>query len=121
MPSRKKLSQVDTVGGVRSRLDWSFDLIAERHGRKRKVPAFVSSFCFKNGLFLAIPARFERATFRLGGGPSILLRYGTTFSNVLLPRLPGIQRLFVAGIGGWLLSLVAEFSYLLISASLEGR
>ena len=26
--------------------------------------------------FLASPARFERAAFRLGGGPSILLRYG---------------------------------------------
>ncbi len=27
--------------------------------------------------YLAIPARFERATFRLGGGRSILLSYGT--------------------------------------------
>ena len=33
---------------------------------------------------MAIPARFERATFRLGGGPSILLRYGTMFSKVLI-------------------------------------
>ena len=29
-----------------------------------------------SGLFLAHPARFERATFRLGGGRSILLSYG---------------------------------------------
>ena len=33
---------------------------------------------------MAIPARFERATFRLGGGPSILLRYGTMLSKVLI-------------------------------------
>ena len=33
---------------------------------------------------MAIPARFERATFRLGGGPSILLRYGTMCSKVLI-------------------------------------
>ena len=28
-------------------------------------------------LFVALPARFERATFRLGGGCSILLSYGS--------------------------------------------
>lgn len=35
---------------------------------------------------MAIPARFERATFRLGGGPSILLRYGTMCSKVLISQ-----------------------------------
>ena len=33
-------------------------------------------------LFLARPARFERATFRLGGGRSILLSYGDIYQQL---------------------------------------
>ena len=33
---------------------------------------------------LASPARFERATFRLGGGRSILLSYGCLYKIVVL-------------------------------------
>ena len=33
-------------------------------------------------IFLASPARFERATFRLGGGRSILLSYGDIYQQL---------------------------------------
>ena len=45
---------------------------------QRKTPEKPNGF----GGFLAHPARFERATFRLGGGRSILLSYGCVFSFV---------------------------------------
>ena len=35
---------------------------------------------------MASPARFERATFRLGGGCSIQLSYGRIFNAVILPK-----------------------------------
>ena len=33
---------------------------------------------------MALPARFERATFRLGGGCSILLSYGSKFESLCI-------------------------------------
>ena len=51
----------------------------------------------KNGLqrsFLAPPARLELTTFRLGGGPSILVRYGGIYRK--LEKLFGFIRLQVS-------------------------
>jgi len=36
--------------------------------------------------FMAPPARLERTTFRLGGGPSILVRYGGKFQQCYLTK-----------------------------------
>ena len=38
---------------------------------------------------VASPARFERATFRLGGGCSIQLSYGDIIDGVILSNLAG--------------------------------
>ena len=82
---------------------------------------------------MAIPARFERATFRLGGGPSILLRYGTVCSKVLIFQgfrgigdcSPwGLQGIFANQEGRFLISFSnfggRTFSHLLILTSGSG-
>ena len=54
----------------------------------------------KNGLqrsFLAPPARLELTTFRLGGGPSILVRYGGIYRNYSIIQGSGIRTVRLLG------------------------
>lgn len=54
----------------------------------------------KNGLqrsFLAPPARLELTTFRLGGGPSILVRYGGLYRNYSIIQGSGIRTVRLLG------------------------
>ena len=54
----------------------------------------------KNGLqrsFLAPPARLELTTFRLGGGPSILVRYGGIYRNYSVIQGSGIRTVRLLG------------------------
>ena len=56
----------------------------------------------KNGLqrsFLAPPARLELTTFRLGGGPSILVRYGGIYRNYSIIQDSGIRTIRFLGGG----------------------
>ena len=75
---------------------------AERQGRSKE--AITKNRCkpSKNGLqrsFLAPPARLELTTFRLGGGPSILVRYGGIYTNYSVIQGSGIRTVRLLGGG----------------------
>ena len=75
---------------------------AERQGRSKE--AITKNRCkpSKNGLqrsFLAPPARLELTTFRLGGGPSILVRYGGIYRNYSVIQGSGIRTVRLLGGG----------------------
>ena len=48
---------------------------------------------------LAPPARLELTTFRLGGGPSILVRYGGIYTNYSVIQGSGIRTVRLLGGG----------------------
>ena len=73
---------------------------AERQDRSKGT--ITKSRCkpSKNGLqrsFLAPPARLELTTFRLGGGPSILVRYGGIYRNYSIFQGSGIRTVRLLG------------------------
>ena len=73
---------------------------AERQERSEET--ITKSRCkpSKNGLqrsFLAPPARLELTTFRLGGGPSILVRYGGIYRNYSIIQGSGIRTVRLLG------------------------
>ena len=75
---------------------------AERQGRSKGTITKNRCKPSKNGLqrsFLAPPARLELTTFRLGGGPSILVRYGGIYTNYLVIQGSGIRTVRLLGGG----------------------
>ena len=73
---------------------------AERQARSKE--AITKDRCkpSKNGLqrsFLAPPARLELTTFRLGGGPSILVRYGGIYRKYSTMKGSGIRTVRLLG------------------------
>ena len=75
---------------------------AERQGRSKGTITKNRCKPSKNGLqrsFLAPPARLELTTFRLGGGPSILVRYGGIYRNYSILQGSGIRTIrFLGGV-----------------------
>ena len=73
---------------------------AERQGRSKGTITKNRCKPSKNGLqrsFLAPPARLELTTFRLGGGPSILVRYGGIYRNYSVIQGSGIRTVRLLG------------------------
>ena len=73
---------------------------AERQGRSKETITKNRCKPSKNGLqrsFLAPPARLELTTFRLGGGPSILVRYGGIYRNYSVIHGSGIRTVRLLG------------------------
>lgn len=72
---------------------------AERQGRLKETIT-KTAVNHQNGLqrsFLAPPARLELTTFRLGGGPSILVRYGGIYRNYSVIQGSGIRTVRLLG------------------------
>ena len=75
---------------------------AERQGRLKETITKNRCKPSKNGLqrsFLAPPARLELTTFRLGGGPSILVRYGGVYRKHSILQGSGIRTVRLLGGG----------------------
>ena len=99
---------------------------AERQGRSRETATKNRCKPSENGLqrsFLAPPARLELTTFRLGGGPSILVRYGGIYRNYSVIQGSGIRTVRLLGggpsilvrYGGMSLSILPHLSALVNS------